>query len=44
MTLNTWFKDHFQDATHARESIAFACLIGGAVAAVFLTIGAVLAL
>lgn len=42
--MNTWFRDHFRDATHARESIAFACLIGGAVAAVFLAIGAALAL
>lgn len=42
--MNAWFKDHFQDATRARETIAFACLIGGAVAAVFLAVGTVLAL
>jgi hypothetical protein len=42
--MTTWLKDHFQDATQARESIAYAALIGGAVAAVFLIIGTVLAL
>jgi hypothetical protein len=42
--MTTWLKDHFQDATQARESIAYVAIIGGVVATVFLIIGTVLAL
>ena len=42
--MTTWLKDHFQDATQARESIAYAAIIGGVVAAVFLFIGIFFAL
>jgi len=39
--LKAWFENHFQDATHARETIAFGCMVGAGVAAIFLVIGTI---